>query len=513
MTASNLRRRLAFQRARLLRLLVPVLLLAFAVTGTGCVTTGTNPISGNTRAYGYSWEQEVKLGTEADQQIQQQYGVVDDGELQAYVDEVAQKVLSESHMRRPETPDKFRNTEFHFRVLDSPIINAFALPGGYVYVTRGLLAHLNNEAQLAVVLGHEIGHVAGRHASKQAAKQQIMQGVLIGGAVAGQAAFGGSVGENVLGLGGTAAQLLSLSYSRDNERESDRLGVEYAIKSGYDAADGAEFFTSLKRKSKQSGRSLPTWQSTHPDPGRREDTVRELAQEWDQKVEGTQTARNQEAYYAAVEGIVLGDDPRQGFVENNMFYHPDLKFKFPTPAGWQVQNEASQVAMIQPNQEAYVVFRISAKDTPEAAASAFAGQKGLTVIERRQETVNGRDARRVLAEGQTQQGQSLRVLAYFIEYNGNVYQFQGLSAASDYPNYRSAFLDTMTRFDALTDRTKLDVQPTRLAIRPASRTAPFRSFVEESELPKGISADDLAIINQLDLGTSVERGRPLKLPN
>jgi len=512
MTLSVLRRRLTLQRVRLLRLILPLLLLV-AATGSGCVTTGTSPVSGNTRAYGYTWEEEVKLGTEADQQIQQQYGIVEDENLQQYVDRVAQEVLAVSHMRRPETPAQFRNTEFTFRVLDSPIINAFALPGGYVYVTRGLLAHLNNEAQLAVVLGHEIGHVAGRHASKQAAKQQIMQGVLLGGAVAGQAAFGGNVGENILGIGGSAAQLLSLSYSRDNERESDQLGVEYAIKAGYDAAEGAAFFTSLKRKSNQSGRSLPTWQSTHPDPGRREDTVQELAREWDQRIEGPQTTRNQEAYYAAIENLVLGDNPRQGFTENGVFYHPDLTFQFPVPASWQVQNETSQVALIQPDQEAYIVFRISTATSPEAAAAEFTGQKGLTVVERATRRVNGRDARRVLAEGQTQQGQSLRLLAYFIEYDGRTYQFQGLTTAGRYSTYQSAFERTMTGFDALTAPDKLNVQPTRLLIRPASRTAPFRTFIAEAALPDGISDDDLAIINQLDLDTTVEQGRPLKLPN
>jgi predicted Zn-dependent protease len=477
------------------------------------VTTGTSPVSGNTRAYAYSWEEEVKLGTEADQQIQQQYGVYEDEELQRYVDRVAQDVLAESHMRRPGTPERFRNTEFHFRVLDSPIINAFALPGGYVYVTRGLLAHLNNEAQLAVVLGHEIGHVAGRHASKQAAKQQLMQGVLVGGAIAGQAAFGGDVAENVLGVGGSAAQLLSLSYSRDNERESDRLGVEYAARAGYDAAEGAAFFTSLKRKSAQSGQSIPTWQSTHPDPGQREDTIVELARQWDQKVEGPATARNQDAYYAAIDDIVLGQNPRQGFVEDGVFYHPELEFQFPVPAGWQTQNEPSQVAMIQPSQEAFVVFRVSQADTPAAAASELAGQQGLTVQERRQTTVNGYDAVRVLAEGQTQQGQTIRLLATFVGYEGRVYAFQGLTTAPRYDTYRGALEGPMTGFDALRDASILNVQPTRLTVRPASRSAPFRTFVEAEALPDDISPTDLAIINQLGLDDPVEQGRPLKLPN
>lgn len=504
-------RRLRSVRWFSLRLLLPLLFLV-STAGTGCVTTGTNPISGNTRAYAYSWEEEVKLGTEADQQIQQQYGVYDDEELQQYVDRVAQEVLEESHLRRPDTPERFRNTEFHFRVLDSPIINAFALPGGYVYVTRGLLAHLNNEAQLAVVLGHEIGHVAGRHASKQGAKQQLMQGVLVGGAVASQVAFGGNVAENVLGMGGTAAQLLSLSYSRDNERESDQLGVEYASRAGYDAAEGAAFFTSLKRQSEQSGQDIPTWQSTHPDPGQREDTIVELAQEWAPKVDGSPTERNQEAYYASIDEIVLGQNPRQGFTENEVFYHPEMEFQFPVPSGWQVQNQASQVAMIQPDQEAYVVFRISQSDTPAGAAEEFAGQDGITIVERGQDRVNGLDARRVMAEGKTQDGQTVRALATFIAYDGQVYVFQGMTPAQRYDTYRAALERPMNGFDVLRDSDKLNVQPTRLDVRPASRSAAFHTFVDEGALPEEMNSTDLAIINQLELDETVEQGRPLKLP-
>jgi len=494
------------------RLLLPLLLLVLTVAGSGCVSTGTNPISGNTRAYGYSWEEEVRLGKEADQQIQQQFGVFDNEEVQNYVDELSREVLTESHMRRPDTPEKFRNTEFTFRVLDSPIINAFALPGGYVYVTRGLLAHLNNEAQLAVVLGHEIGHVAGRHASKQAAKQQFMQGLLLGGAVAGQVAFGGNVANNILGLGGTAAQLLSLSYSRDNERESDQLGVEYATLAGYDAAEGSDFFTTLKRISQQSGQSLPTWQSTHPDPGAREDRILQLAQEWRERQGSTDLVRDQDAYYTAIDGIVLGENPRQGFTEDGVFYHPDLTFQFPVPTAWQVQNQASQVGIIQPDEQAFIVFDISSAESPNAAATDFAGQEGLRVQERGERVVNGLDARRIVAEAESQQGQRLRILAYFIEYGDNVYQFRGLTEAGNYDSYQPAFERTMTGFDELTDEDKLNVQPTRLDIRSAPRTASFESFVDEGALPDDMTPEDLAIINQVDLSTTVEEGRPLKLP-
>ena len=511
MRISSSKRRALRRRAGLWSL-VPALLLLLAVS-SGCISTGVNPITGNTRAYGYSWEEEVELGARADKQIQNQYGVYEDEQLQQYVDRVAQDVLAESHVRRPSTAEKFRGTEFHFRVLDSPIINAFALPGGYVYVTRGLLAHLNNEAQLAVVLGHEIAHVEARHASQQAARQQLTQGLLVGGAVLGQATLGGDVGRQVLSLGGTAAQLLSLNYSRDNERESDQLGVEYAVKAGYEASEGAAFFETLERMQEQSGQSIPTWQSTHPDPGARQQRIPELAQQWRDKVERTATMINQEAYYGALENIVLGNNPRQGFTEGDTFYHPDLAFRFSIPSGWNVQNQPRQVAIVHPDQSAYMLFRISGADTPAAAAREFEGQEGLSILENRGGSVNGYDARRVVAEAQTQQGQTARLLIYFIAYGDNVYQFQGVTTAGDYSTYRRDFERSMTSFDRLTDSSKLNVQPTRLIVRPSGRQAAFRAFVDEGALPNGMTGTDLAILNQLRLEQTVEANRPLKLPN
>jgi len=511
MSRSSTARRAPARRPRLWAL-VPVLLLVLTV-GTGCVSTGTNPVTGNTRAYGYSWQEEMKLGAQADEQIQSQYGVYDNEELQEYVDEVAQEVLAESHMRRPDTPERFRSAEFEFRVLDSPIINAFALPGGYVYVTRGLMAHLNNEAQLAMVLGHEIGHVAARHSSQQAARQKFTQGLLLGGAVAGQVAFGGNVAENVMGVGGQAAQLLSLSYSRDNERESDRLGVEYAVRAGYDGAEGAAFFESLDRVREQSGQSIPTWQSTHPDPGAREQTIPELAQTWRKKVDKPATTINQDAYYGSLEDIVLGKNPRQGFAEDGVFYHPELAFRFSIPSRWTVQNQPRQVALVQPDQSAYMVFTFAEAETPDAAARKFAGQEGLTILDRQSTSVNGNDARRLLAEGKTQQGQVVRLLTYFIAYGDNVYQFQGATSADRYDAYRPDFERTMTSFARLTDSEKLNRQPARITIRTADREGGFRSFVDTDALPSDMTEEDLAIINQLEVDQVVAPGRPLKLPN
>ncbi|MBE2187593.1 MAG: M48 family metalloprotease [Rhodothermales bacterium] len=215
---------------------------------TGCGTVSKDFVTGNDRALGYTWAQQVQIGRESDPQILAQFGAYPNESLEQYVNRIGQKIVAVSHLRsgnpatvglnRPAVPSDVQNTPVTFRVLDSPIINAMALPGGYIYVTRGLLANLENEAQLAVVLGHEVGHVARQHAARQAYQAQRAQLGLIGAMIAGSV-IGGTAGQvaNALGqYGGQGLQLLLLKYGRDAEEESDRLGVEYASLAGYDAS-------------------------------------------------------------------------------------------------------------------------------------------------------------------------------------------------------------------------------------------------------------------------------------
>lgn len=491
-----------------------VLLLLVGLAAPGCVQVQENPISGRKRAYGYTWEQEKQLGAEADPQIVAQYGIYDDPELQAYVERIGQRVLSESHLRREDTDEMYRNTAFTFRVLDSPVVNAFALPGGYIYVTRGLLAHLDNEAQLAVVLGHEIGHVAARHASARAAKAQLAQVGLIGGAIASDLLLGGG-GQDILNLGGQGLQLLFLSYSRDAERESDKLGVEYSALANYEASEGAGFFSALDRISEQQAGGLPNWLMTHPEPEEREEYIPRLAAEWEDKV--PMTIVDQESYLQRLEGITLGNDPREGFVEDGMFYHPDLRFQFPVPRGFTVNNGKTQVQMVDQEQQAIMVFATGSLiagqevSSPRDAARAMAQQQGLEVIESGEARAGGLPAYFLLAGGQTQQGQRIRMLTYFIEYGGTVWGFAGYAMADAFSRYQDTFLRTMRGFDRLTDRRILNVQPTRTQVVPASRTAPFRSFVPNT-LPREMTAEDLAILNQVELDETIQQGTLLKLP-
>ncbi|NBB87918.1 MAG: M48 family metalloprotease [Bacteroidetes bacterium] len=497
---------------RYAHLAAAVIALVLALVTASCVVQ-QNPVSGRQRAYAYSWDQELRLGQEADQQIQAQFGVYDDEAVVAYVDSLGQVALAESHMRRPDTPEKFRETEFTFRVLDSPIVNAFALPGGYIYVTRGLLTHLNNEAQLVVVLGHEIGHVAARHASARAVTQQFTQiGLLVGGVAAGEF-LGQTAGEMVLGLGSTAAQFFFLSYSRDNERESDDLGVEYAVRLGYDGAEGSAFFRSLARITEQAGGGIPAWQSTHPDPGERERRIPELDREWRERLGGIEERRDeQDRYLTAVTGTVMGQNPRQGFVDEDVFYHPDLAFRFNVPTNFRTQNEARQVVMQSSDQDAVMIFTFAQNaSTAQEAGRNFAQQEGLTVVEEGGLQINNQRAYNVIADGRTQDGQDVRIQSNFIEYGDNVYAFIGYTLRQRFSDYAPRFRGAMRSFDELRDASILNIQPDRLQLVTTDRSAPFRTFVPD-DLPRGLSAEDLAIINQVGLDDRIAAGRRLKLP-
>ena len=477
---------------------------------SGCVSFEESLVSGRKRAYGYTWAQEVQIGKEADASIITQYGLYDDPELEQYITRLGEELLAVSHLRREDTPAEMRNTPFTFRLLDSPVVNAFALPGGYVYITRGLLAHLDNEAQLAVVLGHEIGHVVGRHASKRAATQQFGQLGVIAVAAGAQGIFGGNAGEEALNTVGTAAGLMFLSYGRDDERESDRLGVEYGALTGYESAEGSKFFESLKRISEKSGSSIPSFLSTHPDPGERELEIVRMAGEWETQVSMTKVRRDE--YLALIDNIVVGDDPRQGYTENNVFYHPTLKFQFPVPAGYQVINQPSQVAILEPNQNAIMVFTIASDvNSAQEAGSNFAGQEGITVIEQGATTVNGLKAYDVLANATDDQGAEYQLVARYAEYGGNVYSFLSYTAKASYDTYRPVFYATIDGFRRLTDQQKINVSPTRLDVITTSRTDAFTSFLPDP-LPRGFTAEDIAIINQINVIDTISRGYKIKIP-
>ena len=211
------------------------------------------------------------------------------------------------------------------------------------------MANFNNEAEFAGVLGHEIGHVTARHGARQQTTQILGQaGLIFGLIISKDFAQFADVASQALGL-------LFLKFSREHETESDRLGVEYSTKIGYDAREMAGFFQTIKRLSGDQG-GIPTFMSTHPDPLDRYNTVGKLAVEWQQKAGGTNFNVNRDAYLRMIDGIVCGDDPRKGYVENNVFYHPELQFQFTVPAAWKVQNMPTHVQIAPSDGKALLLF-------------------------------------------------------------------------------------------------------------------------------------------------------------
>lgn len=413
------------------------------------------------------------MGARASKQVRAIYGLYQNEDIQNYVQKVAHKVLEHSDLRDKNTPKIYLNTKFHYHVLGNPVVNAFALPGGYIYVDRGLLTHLENEAQLAMVLGHETGHEAARHMAQQAFKKTVGKLALIGGAIAGQEFLGIPAGR-ILNIGSLAEQFLFLKYTREDEKQADALGVEYAAKAGYKAADAAGFFRALKRKAEKAGRgNVPDWQQTHPDPGERIQAIKKEAQKWKQKGYNENIV-NQDRYMQEINNMVYGHNPRHGFTRNGIFYHPGLAFKFPYPESWHLQNLSSVVQIINSSQDAIIQFQIDSKNnTPKASVAEFLNQKGINPGVAGPTSFHGLNGFEATATGRTTTRHKVAFYIYSVSYNGNIYRFICYTFARKYDNYRPIFLRTTHGFSPLTNESILNIQPARLHVFRAPRTAPL----------------------------------------
>ena len=351
-----------------------------------------NPITGKKEFTLMSKQQELALGQQSDPGIVASFGLYQDEKLQAFINEKGTAMGKISH--RPDL-------EYKFKILDSPVVNAFAVPGGYVYFTRGIMAHFNNEAEFAGVLGHEIGHITARHSAKQYTKATLAQIGLIAGVV-----FSPEF-RQYADVASQGLQLLFLKFGRDNESQSDELGVQYSTKIGYDAQHMANFFNTLDRLSGDQSERLPTFLSTHPDPADRNQKVGELAKEWKAKVGSSNYKVNRDSYLRMIDGIVYGDDPRQGYVENDQFYHPELKFQYSVPRGWKTVNSPQQVQMAPSDGKAMIILTLGQGKTLKEAAQKFLTDNKLTLVESQNTTVNGLNALAIISDQLPEQSQQM----------------------------------------------------------------------------------------------------------
>ncbi len=480
-------------------LLLTVLVMGVSVTWDSCAR---NPVTGKKQFMLMSQGQELAMGKQSDPSVVAQFGVYDDARMQRFLDQKGQAMAAISHRSE---------LNYEFKLLDSPVVNAFALPGGYVYFTRGIMAHFNNEAQFAGVLGHEIGHVTARHSARQYSRSVLAQVGLIAGMIISPkfAQFGNQANQ--------AMQLLLLKYGRDAESESDKLGVEYSSQIGYDAHEMAGFFRTLDRLSGGPEGRLPTFLSTHPDPADRHARVEQLATKWQQKNTSDASAVNRDRYLRMIDGMVYGEDPRQGFVERDHFYHPEMKFDYPIPRGWQTANSPQQVQMAPKDGKAVIILQIGQGNSLQEAASAIAEKYKLQTTGSQRKTVNGFSALEVYAdivqEGQDANGQPaqqvLKTLSYYIQFGDIIFHFLGVSSEQDFSNYRGTMLTTMSSFKTLTDQDKLNRQPDHIKIETLTANMSLRqalsSFRQDSD-----RMEELAILNGMELNDNLRRGTLIK---
>lgn len=467
------------------------LVALFAFTSSCAI----NPVTGKKQLVLMSEAQEISMGQQSDPEILAFFGTYDDAALQKFITEKGLEMAAVSH--RP-------NLDYHFKVVDSPVINAFAVPGGYIYFTRGIMAHFNNEAEFAGVLGHEIGHVTARHSVAQQRNQMLGQLGMIAGMVfiPELANFAEPLSQGM--------QLALMSFGREAERQSDELGVEYSSRIGYDATEMAGFFNTLERQSaKQGGTKIPEFLSTHPSPGDRNVTVAKLAEKWKTKLKLTNPTVNRDAYLKRIDGIVLGEDPRQGFVERNIFYHPVLKFQFPTPEGWNFQNTPQQVQMGPKAGDALISFSLGGTGTMEEIAQKILTQYKLELLESKKETINGLPALMMMADQKQEKG-TIRVLSTLIEYGGNTYSILGVTELSKFPLYQAVFLSTARNFKELKDSEKLNRKPEVVRIQTVPQRMTLQAALQNFKMPSD-RFEELAILNGMLLTDQVEKGTLIKV--
>jgi predicted Zn-dependent protease len=474
-------------------LAVLTVLLALALGISSCAT---NPVTGQPQLMLLSEEAEKDLGVKTDRQVVGQYGIYNDPPLTAYVGDACMRMGRLSH--RP-------NLSYEFKILDTPVVNAFAVPGGYVYFTRGILATMSSEAEMAGIMGHELGHITARHSAQQYSRARLAQvGLGLGMMLSGPA------GTYLGGLAELGVGMLFLSFSRENEREADRLGVEYSSKAGYDAAEMARFFETLERMHPGSDRSgLPSWFSTHPSPDDREAAVRRDAAAWQQKLNLSRPEVARNTYLKRIDGLIYGENPREGFVEAGIFYHPELKFQFPVPGKWKIQNTRRAVQVVSEKEDAAILFSLSTEASPERAAAAFVEKSGVTVLDSGAKQVNGLRAFTLTSGIRTRRG-AIQLMSCFIRYGQSLYEFHGLSGQNDFARYRPLFERTMWGFKPLTDPARLHVRPDRIRVRSAGVTGTLETALKNRGI-RGEALDKTAILNGMQLDDVVRTDTLIKV--
>ena len=468
--------------------------LAFAVLAA----CATNPATGNKEFSLMSEAQEVQLGQELDVQVKREMGVYEDAELQRYVSEIGMRLARASE--RPNLP-------WAFTVVDEPAVNAFALPGGKIYLTRGILPFLHNEEEMAGVLGHEIGHVTARHSAQQYTKATSAGlGLTLLSIFVPEARPFQGVAETAMGV-------LFLKYGRDDELQADRLGAEYTAKTGYDPRGVAGMLRTLERLDVASGsrRGVPNWLSTHPDPGDRVEKVLAHIKQNPIGVGTTGRGTDEGAYLRHIDGIVFGDSPSDGIVRGNEFLHPELRLALAFPQGWEVQNSAQQVVAKAPDRDHFMLLQFvpNPSGSIQQIAQGSMANAGFRQLEGEAARLNGLDAYIGTYQGAMQGLGTVVTVAAHIVHDRNVYLLAGLAPANQFRASQAQFANSIRSFRELSRSQAESIRPNRVDLYTVRGGD---TWAEIAKRNGGlVSAPTLAIMNNYEPNQAPRAGDRIKI--
>lgn len=433
-------------------------------------------------------------------QIVAQFGGAVEGPLGTYVSSIGERVAVAAGIPGQCT----------FTVINSDVVNAFAVPGCYIYITRGLLAIMNSEDELASVLGHEVGHVVADHSAR---RQNTATMTTLGAIVAGVLTGSGDIAQ----LAGQAGQMYALNYSRDQEYESDDLGVRYLLTNGYNAYAAADMLHALglndelttRTSNRDTASAIPAWARTHPLSADRVTRANSRAQAAG-AARGTPPERTQ-PYLQAISGMIYGDDPEQGFVNGRTFSHPGMRIAFEASQGFTLTNTTTAVLIAGPNNaRAQFSGGVLPPEGLEAYANArlrqLIGQARAQIGQAQRSTTNGLETVTIPARAQTQQGQIVDVSVTAYRVNDRVYHFLTLAPQGG----GAAMTPMLGSMRTLTTQQAAALRPRRIELvqvgsRDTAQSLSRRMAYDDYQLERFL------VINGLDSATALRAGETVKI--
>jgi predicted Zn-dependent protease len=462
----------------------------------------TNPQTGGREVMVISEEDEVEIDRQESRAVEDQIGLVDNPALQEYVERLGDQ-LAQNALRK--------DVDYVFSVVEMDEPNAFALPGGHIYVSRGLLVLANSEPELANVLGHEIGHVTARHASQRAtAGVAYTVGSLllaVAAAVAGSPEAAAGIG-SFLTMGGPQQALAA--YSREQESEADRLGQTLAAESGVDPSGMAEFLDALDdytRLRLGASRQI-SWFDTHPATPDRiaETSARAQGMSWKPTFSIAPVRRS---FLDRIEGMSVSRPASEGIVRDGWLLHPDLRLAVRFPPGWEVLNEHARVIGISGDREAYVMLELQGPgDDPRAAAAADAQRLDLVFSDARPVLVGPLQAFRARTSLDGPDGRA-RAEVTWIAYQGRIYRLSGMTSGTGFGKYEGSFRSFFRSFRAIEPDELASIEEVRLRLATAREGETLLEF--NARVGNEWNVNTTAVMNRINPGRALVEGQVLKI--